>query len=81
MRIAEFVIETATPGATSAGHNAGLGGSPHRLAGPPAVLRRWSGKPGSSGTTGKSIKHKPPKMQTAKDNPVTNPKVGSNLIN
>lgn len=54
-----------------------LGQSPHVAAGSPAVLKRWSGSPGK---TGKSIKHKAPKKQSAKDNPVTNTSVGNNLI-
>ena len=79
MRIQEL-FETATAGATSSGNIASTGNSPHVAAGGPAVLRRWSGKPGSSGTTGKSVKHKAPKAQNASHNPVTNPNVGNNLI-
>lgn len=77
MKIAELLIETATAGSTNTSMNPGLGGSPHVLGGSPAVLRRWSGSPGK---TGKSIKHKPPKAQSAKDNPVTNTGVGKGLI-
>jgi hypothetical protein len=65
---------------TSSGNIASLGQSPHIAGGTPAVLRRWSGTPGSSGTTGKSVKHKPMKKQSAKDNAITNPTVGNNLI-
>jgi hypothetical protein len=65
---------------TSSGNIASLGQSPHIAGGSPAVLRRWSGTPGSSGTSGKSIKHKKVKSQSAKDNPITNPNVGNNLI-
>ena len=71
------LFEFATAGATSSGSIASLGGSPHVLAGTPAALKRWSGSPGKMG---KSIKHKAPKAQGAKDNPVTNSKVGNNLI-
>ena len=78
--IPEPLSETATAGATSAGSIASTGNSPHVAVGTPAVLKRWSGKPGSSGTSGKSVKHKAPKAQSAKDNPVTNPSVGNNLI-
>ena len=70
-------MEAGTDGGTTAGMNAGIGGSPGTLAGTPAVLKRWSGSPGK---TGKSIKHKTPKMQSARDNPVTNPGVGNNLV-
>jgi hypothetical protein len=73
------VAESSSAPITS-GNIASLGNSPHVAGGSPAVLKRWSGEPGSSGTTGKSIKHKPMKSQTAKDNPVTNPNVGNNLI-
>jgi len=72
--------EAATSGSTSSSGNAGLGQSPHIAGGSPAILRRWSGTPGSSGTSGKSIKHKSVKSQSAKDNPVTNPKTGNNLV-
>ena len=71
------LFEFATAGATSAGSIASTGNSPHIAGGPPAVLKRWSGSPGKMG---KSIKHKAPKSQSAKDNPVTNSKVGNNLI-
>jgi hypothetical protein len=80
MTVPSQINETATEGSISAGNIASTGNSPHIAGGSPAVLRRWSGKPGSSGTSGKSIKHKPVKSQTAKDNPVTNPTVGNNLI-
>jgi 5'-nucleotidase len=69
--------ESASTASTSAGHVASLGNSPHIAGGTPTVLKRWSGSPG---VTGKSVKHKPVKAQSAKDNPVTNPKVGNNLI-
>lgn len=77
MKIREL-FETATAGATSAGNIASLGGSPHRVVGSPSVIKRWGGSPGKMG---KSPKYKKPKLQTAKDNPIINPKVGSNLIN
>lgn len=80
VKIPDTLAETATAGATSSGSIASTGNSPHIAAGTPAVLKRWSGKPGSSGTSGKSVKHKTPKAQSAKDNPVTNPSVGNNLI-
>lgn len=76
MRIQEL-FETATAGATSAGNIASTGNSPHIAAGKPAVLKRWSGSPGKMG---KSITPTQTKSQTAKDNPVTNPKIGNNLI-
>lgn len=79
MLIPDNVTESSSATVTS-GNIASLGNSPHVAAGTPAVLKRWSGEPGSSGTTGKSIKHKPMKSQSAKDNPVTNPNVGNNLI-
>lgn len=77
MKINELLTEAGSDGATTSSMNAGLGGSPHVLAGTPAVLKRWSGSPGK---TGKSIKHKAPKSQSAKDNPVTNAGVGNNLV-
>lgn len=80
IKISDPLSETATAGATSAGNIASTGNSPHVAVGTPAVLKRWSGNPGSSGTSGKSVKHKAPKAQSAKDNPVTNPSVGNNLI-
>lgn len=80
VQIPEPLAENATAGATSAGNIASTGNSPHIAGGTPAVLRRWSGKPGSSGTSGKSIKHKSPKSQNASHNPVVNPNVGNNLI-
>lgn len=64
MRIHEL-LEAATAGATSSGSIASLGGSPHRVAGTPAVLKRWSGSPGK---TGKSIKPPVPKTQKPTDN-------------
>lgn len=70
-------VKEATEGATTSNMNAGLGASPHVAAGTPAVIKRWSGSPGKMG---KSIKHKPVKSQSAKDNPVTNRKVGGSLI-
>jgi hypothetical protein len=75
--IPEPLAETATAGSTSAGNIASTGNSPHIAAGSPAVLKRWSGSPGK---IGKSIKPTQTKSQTADDNPVTNPKVGGNLI-
>ena len=77
MTVPEKLDESATEGTTSAGNVASLGQSPHVAAGTPAVIKRWSGSPGK---TGKSIKHTPVKSQNADDNPVTNPKVGNNLI-
>ena len=64
MRIQEL-LEAETAGATGTSSIASLGGSPHRVAGTPAVLKRWSGSPGK---TGKSIKPPVPKTQTPKDN-------------
>jgi hypothetical protein len=80
MTVSDPMNETATEGSTSAGNVASLGQSPHIAGGTPAVLKRWSGTPGSSGTSGKSIKHKKVKSQSAKDNPITNTNVGNNLI-
>jgi hypothetical protein len=77
MTVPEKLDEAATEGTTSSGSVASLGQSPHVAAGAPAVIKRWSGSPGK---TGKSIKHTPVKSQSAKDNPVTNPKVGNNLV-
>lgn len=71
------LFETATAGATSSGNIASTVNSPHVAVGTPAVIKRWSGSPGKMG---KSVKHKTPKTQSAGDNPVTNSKVGGNLI-
>jgi hypothetical protein len=62
---------------TTSSSIANTGNSPHVAAGSPAVLKRWSGSPGKMG---KSVKHKAPKSQSAKDNPVTNTSVGNNLV-
>ncbi len=77
INIPEPLSEEASAGATSSGNIASTGNSPHIAAGTPAVLKRWSGSPGKMG---KSIKHKPVKSQSAKDNAVTNPNTGNNLI-
>ena len=78
--IPDTEISESSSATVTSGNIASLGNSPHVAAGTPAVLKRWSGEPGSSGTTGKSVKHKPMKKQTASDNPITNPNVGNNLI-
>jgi len=77
VKIPEPMFEEASAGATSAGNIASTGNSPHIAAGSPAVLKRWSGEPGKMG---KSIKPPKSEPQDADDNPVTNPKVGNNLI-
>lgn len=77
MNIPEPLSETATAGATSSGNIASTGNSPHIAAGGPEVLKRWSGSPGKMG---KSIKAPEAEPQDADDNPVTNSKVGNNLI-
>jgi hypothetical protein len=77
MRIQEIITETATAESTSASNIASTGNSPHIAVGTPDVIRRWGGSPGKMG---KSVKHKPVKSQSAKDNPVTNPGVGNNLV-
>ncbi len=71
------LFETATAGATSAGNIASTGNSPHIAVGKPAVIKRWGGSPGKMGKSPNTPKAKP---QNASDNPVTNPKVGNNLI-
>lgn len=75
MRIQELLESEAST--TTAGNIASTGNSPHIAVGTPAVIKRWSGSPGKMG---KSVKHKPMKSQSAKDNAVTNPSVGNNLI-
>ncbi len=77
VNIPEPMFEEASAGATSAGNIASTGNSPHIAAGTPAVLKRWSGEPGKMG---KSIKPPKSEPQDSDDNPVTNPKVGNNLI-
>jgi hypothetical protein len=77
MKIQEIITETATAGSTSSGNIASTGNSPHIAVGGPAVIRRWGGSPGKMGKSPGPAKTKP---QDAKDNPVTNPKVGNNLI-
>jgi hypothetical protein len=75
MRINElFESDTST---TTSSSIASTGNSPHIAVGSPSVLKRWSGSPGKMG---KSVKHKAPKSQSAKDNPVTNTSVGNNLV-
>ena len=75
MKISElFESDSST---TTSSSISSLGQSPHVAVGTPAVLKRWSGSPGKMG---KSIKHKAPKSQSAKDNPVTNTSVGNNLV-
>jgi hypothetical protein len=75
MRINELF--ESGPATTTTANIASLDHSPHVVGGSPAVLKRWSGSPGKMG---KSIKHKAPKSQSAKDNPVTNTSVGNNLV-
>lgn len=76
MRIQEL-FETATAGATSASNVPSTGNSPHVAVGSPAVIRRWGGSPGKMGKSPNTPKAEP---QDSDDNPVTNPKVGNNLI-
>lgn len=71
------LFETATAGATSSGNIASTGNSPHVAVGSAATIKRWSGSPGKMGKSPNTPAAKP---QDADDNPVTNSKVGGNLI-
>lgn len=76
MKIQEL-FETATAGATSAGNIASTGNSPHIAVGGKETIKRWSGSPGKMGKSPDVPEAEP---QDASDNPVTNAKVGGNLI-
>jgi hypothetical protein len=77
INIPEPLSETATAGGTSADNIASTGNSPHIAVGDKAMIKRWSGSPGKMGKSPNTPSAEP---QDADDNPVTNSKVGNNLI-
>jgi len=77
INIPEPLSEEASAGSTSSGNIASTGNSPHIAVGDVATIKRWSGSPGKMGKSPKTPTAEP---QDADDNPVTNPKVGNNLI-